>query len=262
MAPLQPVITAAVSDRQRCRPRLARAGPKGQNPPIFWVKQCAKKGRAFEVWHAEPVFARVLPAIDAALPTSVSAPAWPVVAWLRSVIVARLWSVVIARLGIGAIKVCMPRGGAVAGAAVARTVIDRLSAIVRLIVISTLVTVVGLRLLIPLVEVVKQKRERKRKRNTPADLSLSWKLGGKEQTACCEQNNDRFHASKYNVRGGRPQREIDTLRYGVFLVGFLLLLARLVGSRTAVCSEPKLVSPPPVSGPVGSSGLRTSPVDA
>jgi hypothetical protein len=145
------------------------------------------------------VFAGVPPAIDAALPTSVSAPAWPVVARLRPVIVARLWSVERARLVIGAIKVCMPRRGAVAGSAVAGTVIDRLSAIVRLIVVGTLVAVVRLRLLISLVEVVKQKRERKR--NTPADLSLSWTLGGKEQTACCEQNNDRFHALKYNVRG-------------------------------------------------------------
>jgi hypothetical protein len=67
-------------------------------------------------------------------------------------------------------------------------------------------------------------------------------LGGKEQTACCEQTNDRFHALKYNVRGGRPQRELDTLRYGVFLVGFLLLLARLVASRTAACIEPRPVS--------------------
>ena len=87
----------------------------------------------------------------------------------------------------------MPRGGAVARAAV-----DRLSAIVRLIVIGTLVAVVRLRLLIPWVEVVEQKRERKR--NSPADLSLSW-LGSKEQTACCEQNNERFHELKYKVRG-------------------------------------------------------------
>jgi hypothetical protein len=124
------------------------------------------------------------------LPTSVSAPAWPVVARLRPVIIARLWSVIIARL-VRAIKVCMPRGGAVAGAAVAPTVIDRLSTIVRLTVIGTLIAVVRLRLLIPLVEVVKQKRERKR--NAPADLSLNWTLGGNEQTACCEENNERFH---------------------------------------------------------------------
>jgi hypothetical protein len=128
------------------------------------------------------------------LPTSVTAPAWPVVARLRPVIIVRLWSVVIARLVIGAIKVCMPRGGAVARAAV-----DRLSAIVRLIVIGTLVAVVRLRLLIASVEVVEQKRERKR--NTPADLSLGWALGGKEQTACCEQNNERFHGLKYRVGG-------------------------------------------------------------
>jgi hypothetical protein len=131
-------------------------------------------------------------------PTSVSAPPWPVVARLRAIIIARLRSVVIALLVIGAIKVCMPRGGAVAGAAVARTVIDTLTTIVRLTVIGTLVAIVRLRLLIPLVEVVKQKRERKR--NAPADLSLSWTLGGKEQTACCEQNNERFHASNIMSR--------------------------------------------------------------
>jgi hypothetical protein len=87
----------------------------------------------------------------------------------------------------------MPRGGAVAGTAVARTVITTLAAVGRLTVIGTLIAIVRLRLLIPLVEVVKQKRERKR--NPPADLSLSWTFGGKEQTACCEQNNERFHVS-------------------------------------------------------------------
>jgi hypothetical protein len=150
------------------------------------------------------------------LPTSVSAPARPVVARLRPVIIARLWSVVIARLVIGAIKVCMPRGSAVAGAAVARTVIDTLAAVVRLTVIGTLVAVVRLRLLIPLVEVVKQKRERKR--NAPADLSLSWTLGGKEQTACCEQNNERFHALSIisGVTARKGKYSVNGIQYSEF----------------------------------------------
>jgi hypothetical protein len=141
--------------------------------------------------HAKKLYPRVedsccLLASRLLLPTSVPAPAWSVVARLWPIIIARLWSVIIARLVVVAIKECVPRGGAVARAAIARTVIDRLIA-------------VRLRPLIPLVEVVEQKRERKR--NAPADLSFSWTLGGKEQPACCKQNNERFHALNYNIRG-------------------------------------------------------------
>jgi hypothetical protein len=76
------------------------------------------------------------------------------------------------------VKVRPPRRGAVARAAViALAVVDTLAAIVRL--------------LVALVEIVKEKRERER--DAKADLRLSRALGCKEQTACCEQNEKRFH---------------------------------------------------------------------
>jgi hypothetical protein len=128
-----------------------------------------------------------------ALPTSVAAPTRPVVARL---VVARL--VVVPGPMILAVKVRMPRGGTVAGAAVGPLAVIGTLAVVRLTVISTL-AIVRLRLLIALVEVVKQKRERER--DAKADLRLSRVLGRDEQTACREQNEKRLHA--WNLSVGR-----------------------------------------------------------
>jgi hypothetical protein len=114
----------------------------------------------------------------ASLPASVAAVARPVIARLPC------WSVIISWPVIGAVKVRVPRGRAVAGAAVvASAVIDTL-AVVRLAIVA-------------LVEVVKQEGERKR--DAPADLSFSWALGCKQQTARGKQNKKCFHGIHFKL---------------------------------------------------------------
>jgi hypothetical protein len=126
---------------------------------------------------------------NAVLPTPVAAPSRSIIARSWTVVIG-IGSVVIARWVIRTVKVGVPRWSAVAGTAVSLTIIDARCAVIRLTVIGPLAVV---RLL---VEVVKQKWERER--DAPADLSLSWALGGKKQTACYEQNNEGFHKPEHN----------------------------------------------------------------
>ena len=54
--------------------------------------------------------------------------------------------------------------------------------------------------------------------DAPADLSLSWTLGGKEQTACCEQNNERFHALSIisGVTARKGKYSVNGIQYSEF----------------------------------------------
>jgi hypothetical protein len=147
-----------------------------------------------------------------ASPTSVAAPARPTIVAARPevALLIVLWPVVIS----WPVIIRAPRRGAVAWAAVvAVAVIGTLAVVVRLAIIA-------------LVEVVKSERERER--DAPADLRLSWALGGKEQTACCEQNEKPFHA--LNVK---PASEP---RIPIFLADWCEELSALIRALASVLS--------------------------